>query len=200
MNDHAHGQTNKRRKSRLRAQMRAGRRSLTPHERRLANRRICARLRRLPIFRRARVIAAYLAFDGEPSLEALFRDRRHAAKRFVVPILKSGRMRFARFRHARRTHRNRFGIAEPNRRIRVSTSSIDVVLVPLVAFDERGLRLGMGGGYYDRHFGYLLERKRFKRPRLIGVAYELQRAAEIPKDAWDVPLDGIVTNVRFRRT
>jgi 5-formyltetrahydrofolate cyclo-ligase len=194
------GRSSRQRKSELRSLVRAKRRSLTPRERKLADLRICANLQRMHAVRRARVIAAYLAFDGEPSLVNLIRDRRSATKRFVVPVIKSQRMRFAPPGAHWRLRRNSFGIAEPNHRIRVPTSTIDIVLVPLVAFDEHGRRLGMGGGYYDRYFNYLLGRKSFLRPRLIGVAYELQRVAEIPRDSWDVPLHGIVTDVKIRKT
>lgn len=186
-------------KSRLRARLRNDRRSLCTHKRSIADRRICANLQRVPAFRRARTIAAYLAFDGEPSLTRLFNDTRNADKRFVVPVIQSREMKFAPLRTDRGIRRNSFGIAEPRHREREHRGKLDVVLVPLVGFDADGNRLGMGGGYYDRHFSYLRSRSAFLRPRLIGVAYELQRVSEIPKDPWDVPLWGIVTEQSFRR-
>ena len=73
----------------------------------------------------------------------------------------------------------------------VPAISLDLVLVPLVAFDRRGTRLGMGAGYYDRFFGSIA---RALRPRIVGVAHEVQRsAADLPAAAWDVPLDGVLT-------
>lgn len=191
--------SNRKRKAELRAQLRKRRRSLSPDDRTAANRRICTFLQQLPAFKRARNVATYLAFDGEPSLASLLRDKRNAAKRFYVPVLQSKQMRFAPIYTHKRLRRNSFGIAEPPHRERVPSRRLDIVLVPLVGFDENGDRLGMGGGYYDRHFSYLRARSCFVRPRLIGVAYELQCVSAIPKDAWDIPLWAIVTDAKFRK-
>ncbi len=186
-------------KSQLRRRLRRARRGFAEPERSVAEAQICRNLQRIPTFRRARTIAAFMAFDGEPALTRLFTDVRNTGKRFLVPVIRSQRMQFAPLPSPRSTVRNVFGIAEPKERRREPTRTIDIVLVPLVGFDESGNRLGMGGGYYDRHFSFLRERKHFLRPRLIGVAFELQHVTKIPADAWDVPLWGIVTERRFIR-
>ena len=87
--------------------------------------------------------------------------------------------------------KNRFGLFEPDRQNdAASANQLDCVLVPLVAFDDEGTRLGMGGGYYDSFF---TEAK--GRPLLIGAAFSEQRATEpLPKAAWDVALDMVVTD------
>jgi 5-formyltetrahydrofolate cyclo-ligase len=94
---------------------------------------------------------------------------------------------------------NRYGIAEPavdvNRHI--SLLSVSLVLLPLVAFDDAGGRLGMGGGYYDRFLGAL---PTGLRPRLVGLAHEIQRSpVPLPADNWDIPLDDIITEAGWRR-
>jgi len=66
-------------------------------------------------------------------------------------------------------------------------------LLPLVAFDQQGERLGMGGGYYDRTFEFL-RRSGLNKPKLIGLAHDFQQVDAIPTEAWDVPLTAIVTN------
>lgn len=184
-------------KSELRRELRKARRSLSTRERADADKRICANLHRLAAFNHARTVAAYLAFDGEPSVSQLFGDPRCAQKRFLVPVIRADRMKFALLTADADLRLNRFGIAEPSDRKRVKTKTIDVVLVPLVGFDETGNRLGMGGGFYDRHFEFLRTRKHCFRPRMIGIAYELQKTETIPADSWDVPLSGIVTDRRF---
>ena len=68
------------------------------------------------------------------------------------------RMQFAPLRTDARMRRNKFGIAQPRQRAREFTRNADIVFVPLVGFDTKGNRLGMGGGYYDRHFSYLRDR------------------------------------------
>jgi 5-formyltetrahydrofolate cyclo-ligase len=109
-------------------------------------------------------------------------------------------MKFAPMPADERMLKNRFGIAEPRHGACAHTRILDIVLVPLVGFDDAGNRLGMGGGYYDRRFSYLRTRSSFLRPRLIGVAYELQHVDELPKDEWDVSLWAIVTDKKFRKT
>lgn len=192
--------SNRQTKSELRKLLRAARRNMPTPERSLAEHRICENLQRLPAFRRARTVAAFLAFDGEPSIGALFTDARSRDKRFVVPVIRSQQMSFAPLQAHRRLSKNRYGIAEPSHRDRVATANIDLVLVPLVGFDASGNRLGMGGGYYDRYFSYLRSRTRYQRPRLLGVAFELQRTNALPVDSWDVPLWGIVSDRAFMRT
>ena len=92
---------------------------------------------------------------------------------------------------------NRFGIAEVNLPVSqaIAVSKLDVVLLPLVAFDLKGNRLGMGGGFYDATFSHLRANK--NRPTFIGLAYELQKLESLPSDSWDLPLDGVCTESNF---
>jgi len=73
------------------------------------------------------------------------------------------------------------------------------VLTPLVAFDDRGVRVGVGRGYYDRCFRFLRGRDAWQRPKLLGVAYELQHLPYIETQDWDIPLWGAVTEAGVRR-
>lgn len=103
-------------------------------------------------------------------------------------------MHFARFRTGDRLRRNRFGIYQPSagRATHISPKRIDMVLAPLVGFDDTGRRLGMGGGYYDRCFQFLLNSRR-TRPCLVGIAFECQRIADFGTADWDVPLKLVIT-------
>jgi len=188
------GSHNRKLKSRLRAELRDRRRSLTRIQRQAADRRLCENIRRIPAYRRARNVAVFFAFDGEPSLAGLYTGTRAHGRRFNVPVIKGKRMWFAPLRSTPRTHKNSFGILEPSHRSRTLTCALDIVLVPLVGFDDFGNRLGMGGGFYDRHFSFLRTRSHYCRPRLIGVAYESQRVSKLPTDPWDVPMWAVVTD------
>jgi 5-formyltetrahydrofolate cyclo-ligase len=121
-------------------------------------------------------------------------------RRFSVPVISAHQMWFAPLHAGRQMRKNNFGIAEPGNRGRVLTAELDIVLVPLVGFDDAGNRLGMGGGFYDRHFGFLRSRTHFRRPRLIGVAYEMQRLPKLPTDPWDIPLWAVVTDRGIHKT
>jgi len=85
---------------------------------------------------------------------------------------------------------NRYGIAEPCGTEDVRTGDIDLVLVPLVGWDRAGGRLGMGAGFYDRLFRPYAK---LEKPLRIGVAYDLQGLPGVPRDPWDIPLHGLLT-------
>jgi 5-formyltetrahydrofolate cyclo-ligase len=134
--------------------------------------------------------AVYAPSDGEldPSPIA---DRLLAANKIVtLPVVERSReLGFYRYDDDTRIVRNRFDIPEPDTSVAalVPTAILDVVLVPLVAFDEAGIRLGRGGGYYDATFGAR------RHALLIGLAHELQRHEGIVHQHWDVPLDAVIT-------
>jgi 5-formyltetrahydrofolate cyclo-ligase len=94
---------------------------------------------------------------------------------------------------------NQFSIPEPSIRLRQPTKpwALDLVIMPLVAFDADCNRLGMGGGYYDRTFAYLNKRRFWRKPILIGVAHECQRVANLESEVWDIPLDAVVTEEKI---
>lgn len=96
--------------------------------------------------------------------------------------------------------RNRFGIPEPLGKA-VAPQRLDAVCVPLVGFDGRGRRLGMGGGFYDRTFAVNARKKRgnARGPRLIGLAHACQQVGRLPHEDWDVRLTGVVTERKWIR-
>lgn len=183
----------------LRRELRAKRRALPAAVRAEADRAIAAHIRSLPEYRRARHVAVFLAFDGEPSLGSLFAAARRRRQHLYVPVLRGMTMRFAELVAGARLAANSFGILEPKVGRPIDARKLDLVLTPLVAFDDRGMRLGVGRGYYDRAFKFLRHRTRWRRPKLLGVAYELQRIPPLAPCSWDVPLSGVVTESRVRR-
>ncbi|MDB6101403.1 MAG: 5-formyltetrahydrofolate cyclo-ligase, partial [Gammaproteobacteria bacterium] len=88
---------------------------------------------------------------------------------------------------------NRLGIAEPEGSQIIGARWLDVVFLPLVGFDSRGVRLGTGGGYYDRAFAFRRWRKVWHTPQLVGLAYSFQQLEVIIPAAHDVLLDAVVT-------
>lgn len=193
----------------LRRELRRARRQLPRTEHRERSRRLIVNLGRIWRFRCADRVACYLPNDGEVDLTPLIGRFKRLGKRCYLPVLdplRPRRLWFAPYRPGDPLAPNRYGIPEPCARgVKLLPAwALDLILAPLVAFDEAGNRLGMGGGYYDRTLAFLRQRAHWHRPRLLGIAFEFQRVEPLAVNAWDVPLDGIVTDrgVRFlqRRT
>ena len=89
--------------------------------------------------------------------------------------------------------KNTFGIWEPVAGEKIDAKSLDLVCAPLVAFDQDGHRIGMGGGYYDRYFSFLANRNRWRQPKLIGLAFDCQKVEKIRPNPWDIRLYSVVT-------
>ena len=182
-----------------RQQLRAHRRSLNDSERLQRSEAVCRQLCRQPLFRSSHKIAAYLPADGEietqPLIELAWRLKKQVYLPVLAPFL-DNRLWFARFEPDTRLVSNRYGIAEPEliHRQRIAPHALDIVLAPLVGFDRNGNRLGMGGGFYDRSFAHLLNRKHWRKPRLIGLAYDFQLIPRLPVQPWDVPLTAVATD------
>ena len=180
----------------LRKQVRARRRALGPEERASADAATLRHVRELPAFRSARRVALYFSFDGEPDLGSLIRFNRR--REFYAPILAGRDMHFAAVGPRTDFDLNLFGIPEPRPVELIDARSLDLVLAPLVAFDEAGNRVGVGAGYYDRCFSFLRLRRSWFKPKLVGIAYSLQGVDPIQPNPWDVPLWGVITERGFR--
>ncbi|MGD8309942.1 MAG: 5-formyltetrahydrofolate cyclo-ligase [Chromatiales bacterium] len=185
----------------LRGELRSCRRGITEPDQRRHGKQLGRRLEALWQFRRSRRIAFYLAEDGEIDLTPAMQRARRSGKEIYLPVLRARPSRalwFCEYRQGDRLLLNRFGIAEPDMRARrpVPPWALDLVLLPLVGFDECGNRLGMGGGFYDRTLAFRRHRMRWCKPRLIGVAHECQKVARIPHRPWDIQIDGVTTEAR----
>lgn len=191
--DAASGSTGAEARTALRRRIRKRRRAMSGAQRQTAQQQAERRLRRLSPLWRARSVAIYLAVDGEADPGAIAAVALTRGQRVYAPVLHGETLRFARLTGDTPLHRNRFGILEPAAADCIDPRQLDVVLAPLVAFDDSGTRIGMGGGYYDRCFSFLKQRIRWIRPKLIGFAYDFQRLRTVTRSAWDIPLWAAVT-------
>jgi 5-formyltetrahydrofolate cyclo-ligase len=146
-----------------------------------------------------RTLGLYLANDGEldtaPLLSRLLKTR----KRIALPVVaRGGAMSFHRHRRGAALIINRYGILEPAPGAPfIAPLALDMLLMPLVAFDDSGARLGMGAGFYDRYLSRIPQRMR---PLLVGLAHEVQRSPQpLPAAPWDIPLDGVITESGWQR-
>ena len=183
----------------LRQQVRTRRRALPAAERQQAALTVAHRLDSWPVLTRALQIAAYWACDGELDPKPILQWAWAMDKQVLLPVLtgeSAHPLQFAPYRPSAPLRRNRFGIPEPEVASTewVQPVDLDLVLVPLVAFDMTGTRLGMGGGFYDRGFAFLHSaHDPNQRPYLLGLGYEFQNCIGLIRQPWDIPLDAAVT-------
>jgi 5-formyltetrahydrofolate cyclo-ligase len=183
-------------RERLRNQMREQRERCTPVERIAAASGVADVLEQLPEFLVDQHIAGYWAIGGELPLHFAVTRARARGQHFYLPIVSKGSsLRFAPLLPNADIQPNRYGIPEPAHTDAdlLAPMQLDLVLMPLVAFDRRGHRLGTGGGYYDRSFAFLREAPRPARPLLVGIGYSFQEVVELPIQHWDVRLDFVAT-------
>lgn len=181
----------KSRKAHMREELRRRRRDLNASTQLTAARAVTDHIIQLPDWPAARRIALYLSNDGEIDTVPLIDLCRHTDKQVFLPVIEGrDRLTFAEWVDGAELLENRFGIPEPEPGAqRCNASELDIIIVPLVAWDKAGGRLGMGGGFYDRAL------RDVKDTVLLGLAHALQEVPRIPCDDWDVPLDFVVTDV-----
>ncbi len=143
-------------------------------------------------------IALYLAQDHEADPRHLEQALRAMDCQLYLPVIDQhhmGHMRFAPWKVDDVLRPNRFGIPEPEALWEhcALASALDLVVVPLVAFSNDGIRLGMGGGFYDRALQGCTDK-----PLRIGFAFSRQYCPDLRADPWDQPLHGVVTEAGFR--
>ena len=175
----------------------AGRRSLTPEDRAEFDGRICEALIQTPAFEQANVIMAYRSFGGEVNVDAAADAAHKRGKNVVypcctdkttmVPLLPNG---------PRAWEKGRYGIMAPIvcESCEIDPAQIELVILPCAAFDDKGNRIGMGAGYYDRFLPKCINAK------TILIAYEAQRVEGIAPNATDVPADCVITEASIMYT
>ena len=183
----------------LRRQMRDKRIALGPTRQTLAATALEKNLRGLHATAGARHIALYLANEGEIDPGRFMHWAFTQAKHCYLPVLNTHSdqaMMFAEITPESRFKPNRFGIPEPvvDEHDLLNAHQLDLILLPLVAFDMQGHRVGMGGGFYDRTLAFTRSQPYDQRPKLIGLAHAFQHHKAIKPSPWDIPLDGIVTD------
>jgi len=184
--------------STLRNTMRQRRAALSATERAARAQTIAQHLLASPRLRPGLRIAAYHAVRGEVSLLPFMQAATLRGMEIYLPCLDGARLRFRHYTPGTPLHDNRFGIPEPVSGAFCAPAFLDIALLPLTAFDNRGTRLGQGGGYYDRSFAFLKQRLIWRKPLLLGMAYAFQQVPRLTAQAWDIPLDAVCTEQGLR--
>lgn len=171
----------------------AARATISATDRQLAGQAAAKRFSNHFLFEQNNRIACYLSqkneFDTTSIIEAIW----NMGKTCYLPVLTADNLlQFAKYDPHTTLRFNRYQIQEPVDASLVSPEELDLVIMPLVGFDLLGRRLGMGGGYYDKTFSFLQD-KQLTKPFLLGLGSEVQKLEELPVDAWDVLLHGVLT-------
>ena len=175
----------------LRRELRQRRRDLPASVRIAAANTLADRLLALPFLPSSGHVAGYWAMDGEIGLHA-FQLRLPPTLTYCLPLLHADEtLRFAPWRAGAPLVTNRFGIPEPDidPDDALPASEMAMLVLPLVGFDARGARLGMGGGWYDRSLAF--RHARAAPPWLVGAGFAVQQVEALPLEAWDVRLDAV---------
>ncbi len=178
----------------IRTHVRHLRRGLTSEQQQQAAIHVAEHALNFTPIQQAKKIALFLSFDGELNTRPLIAKFWQHNQRVYLPVLhpfSKGQLLFFRYDTDTVLTPNRLGIPEPPLDIRnlATLSELDVLMVPLVAFDNQGQRLGMGGGFYDR----TLQNWQQHNVLPIGLAHDCQQVEALPVADWDVPLKAIIT-------
>ena len=179
----------------LRARLNAQRRQVTPQQRAEIAGCVARNADRFLRLQSGWRIALYAALPWELDAAPLTALAERRGCPVFLPRIdrrrESGAMRFV-LKQERWSY-NRLGIAEPHGHESLGARWLDVVFLPLLGFDRRGVRLGTGGGFYDRAFAFRNLRGVWHVPRLVGLAYAFQEVEHIDAAAHDVLMDAVVT-------
>jgi 5-formyltetrahydrofolate cyclo-ligase len=180
--------------ARLRKSAIAARRSIDENTRNEASSIITERIMRSHEFNACNSIACYLSTYDEVDPSAIIDRAWRAKKRVSAPVTDNrGGMKFRHLTPDTQLERNIFGIWEPVSGPFIAAKSIDLVITPVVAFDNDRHRIGMGGAYFDRCFAFLKNRRFWYRPKMIGLAFDCQKVEKIVPNPWDIRLYKLFT-------
>ena len=185
----------------IRKRIQAERAALDKNEQVTFSLEICQQILQGEVLSNAEHIAFYLPVRGEADPSYLQTFEALADKKFYLPILsatKQHHLEFALYNETTPMKMNRFKILEPDIKqseLLSDPKQLDAVIMPLVAIDNKGNRIGMGGGFYDRTFAF--RKNEQCKPHLIGFAYDFQLIDKQTPQQWDIPTDSIALQSNY---
>ena len=178
------------RRKALRARMKKLREAIPPEERTAAAGRIAERLFDLPALRAAKTVLLFSSFSSEVPTDAIARRLQEGNRRVLLPFVEGPDMEAAEHRPSDPLVATRYGPREPAERVPVEPGDIDLAVVPGLAFDRLGYRVGYGGGHYDRYLARL-----GPHALKVGIAFHAQLVPAVPHGREDEPIDLVVTDL-----
>ncbi len=174
-------------KKQLRTLIRQRKGMVSEEQRRAASDAVCSRIVRHDAWQKASTIMLYNALSDEVDLSDLIKEALHEGKRVLLPVVVGdSEMEVRLVTSATVFSSGSFGIREPEGEAFIDFEEIDLAIVPGMAFDAEGHRLGRGRGYYDRFL------PRLKKAFLLGVCFSWQLVERVPTDAFDRRVDEVV--------
>lgn len=172
----------------------AARRALDDKSREVASSKICQRVIRSHEFLSCKTLVCYLPAYDEVDPTAIIERAWRAKKRVFAPVITMrGAMTFRKITPNTVLRRNEYGLWEPESGPCIAAKHCDLVITPVVAFDDFDNRIGMGSGYFDRCFAFLKHRRRWRRPKLTGLAFDCQKVEKIAPNPWDIRVYQVIT-------
>ncbi|WP_426983879.1 5-formyltetrahydrofolate cyclo-ligase [Brevibacillus borstelensis] len=186
-------------KRELRREILAQRASVSPEERQARSEQMCRHLLSFDRLRRCRTVMAYYPFREELDIVPFLEKALERGQEIWLPLTLPAERRIVPYIYTGpdMLKRGTYGILEPDPGLAAEgkAEDLDAVLVPGVAFDRRGGRMGYGAGYYDRFLSSLPHR-----PLLIGCSFDLQVQKAVPMEPHDISLDFLATESGIRET
>jgi 5-formyltetrahydrofolate cyclo-ligase len=178
----------------------AGRlKALSPSEKKKYSKVICSYSQSLIMRLKVKNVALYISTKNEVMIERVIKVCNKKKIKFYAPKIKNNKLIFIELTKKTRFKLNKYNIFEPLGTKKTPINKIDLFLTPLLAYDQEGQRLGKGGGYYDRTFKKLVMHTSYRRTRLVGVAYGIQKVVKVPTDLWDISLWGVINETGTTR-
>lgn len=147
------------------------------------------KLFRTSFFKQSKIIMFYISFGGEVDTQKMIKEAQNLGKTVVVPVCAKNRIiKACVLEDNAKLQKGPYGILEPVARKRIPLKNLDAVIVPGLAFDKKGMRLGRGKGYYDRFLNTLPERV-----MSIGLAFRFQILPSVPSLSHDMGVNRIIS-------
>jgi 5-formyltetrahydrofolate cyclo-ligase len=183
-------------KAELRRSLIKTRQSMSVAEWKLYSDRICIHITTSPLFTQAKTILAYFSFRQEPDLSPLFVDisfdkDTQITKKWGFPRCVGDSLSWHLYTKDS-LQKSAYGIIEPHADAPIiKPGEVDLMIIPCVACDRLGYRLGYGGGYYDR----LLSSPEWATKPTIGIVFDFAYLPQLPIESWDQPLQNVCTEM-----
>ncbi|NEQ75155.1 MAG: 5-formyltetrahydrofolate cyclo-ligase [Okeania sp. SIO2C9] len=181
-------------KKELRSSLLKKRQSMSETEWREKSDRLCHHLQNYPLFQKAQTVLAYFSFRQEVDLSLLFTNNRENSTAYIknwgFPRCVKKTLSWHIWQPENYLQKSIYGILEPESNAPLLHSSeVDLILIPAVACDLNGYRLGYGSGFYDR----MLSSEEWASKPTIGIVFEFGYLQQLPIDSWDRPLNAVCT-------